>query len=82
LPIITTEAATEDAFKDRQNVFFVPPGDATALAAAIGAVMDDDGLRRQLREGAAELARTWFSWETVLDRTVEALGASTEAHVQ
>lgn len=78
LPIITTRAVfVESAFEDRRNVLFVPPRDASALAAAVTEVRADNTLRERLRQGAARLTATWFSWETVLDRTLEAFVAPT-----
>jgi polysaccharide biosynthesis protein PslF len=72
LPIVTTRGSdVEEAFRDGQNLLFVPPGDAPALAEAIRAVRGDAVLRERLRTGAADLAATWFSWEAALDRTIE-----------
>jgi glycosyltransferase involved in cell wall biosynthesis len=43
----------------------VAPGDAAAMAAALGEALSDDGAGAACRRGAAELARR-FSWERVL----------------
>ena len=41
------------------------------MADALEAVMSDEGLRRRLGRGAAELARARLSWERVMDDTLE-----------
>jgi glycosyltransferase involved in cell wall biosynthesis len=41
----------------------VPKGDATALAAAIGALLDDPARRSELGAAARRRARKTFSWD-------------------
>jgi glycosyltransferase involved in cell wall biosynthesis len=48
----------------------VPPGDAGALAEAIGALLADPGERERLAERAREAARGPYSWDAIAERTV------------
>jgi glycosyltransferase involved in cell wall biosynthesis len=45
----------------------VPPGDAGALARALGTLLSDHGRRRALAARAAELARGPYSWDAVAE---------------
>ncbi len=56
------------------NGLLVPPGDAGALAGAIGRALDDDGLRRRLIDGGLSTARA-HDWAGVVDR-LEAIYAT------
>lgn len=72
LPVVTTRPAKlEPDFRDGENVLLCPPKEPEALADAVAAVMSDEGLRRRLGRGAAELARARLSWERVMDDTLE-----------
>ena len=74
LPIITTQGAiVEQPFVHGENVFLCPPKNPEAMAAAIETVMDSPGLQQRLRVGARELTQEWFSWNRVVERTIEAL---------
>jgi hypothetical protein len=46
------------------------------MATAIEAVMDEAGLREQLRAGALQLADEWFSWQKAIDHILETLTAA------
>jgi glycosyltransferase involved in cell wall biosynthesis len=46
----------------------VPYGDVVALQEALRAVLEDEGLRGRLREGARRLVREEFDWSKVVDR--------------
>jgi len=48
----------------------VPPGDATALAAAIGALLADPQRRAELGAAAARAAAGPYSWDAVAERTL------------
>jgi polysaccharide biosynthesis protein PslF len=75
VPIITTRGEfTEEQFSHGENVFLCPPDSSSALAAAVDAVMNDLQLRERLRAGVERLAREWFSWDRVIDRTIDACG--------
>lgn len=76
LPIISTRASVVDpAFVDGENVLLCPPKNPAAMADAIGRLMDDAELRDRLAAGARRLAREWFSWERVVEKTLAAIGA-------
>ncbi|NIP81683.1 MAG: glycosyltransferase, partial [Gemmatimonadetes bacterium] len=45
-----------------------PPGDASALAAAITRLLDDPHLGRRLGEAGRRHVEARFSWDAVLDR--------------
>jgi glycosyltransferase involved in cell wall biosynthesis len=56
LPAIATPVgAIAEVFTDDENVLFVPPGDVSALAAAILRIVDDQRLRARLGQGAKKL---------------------------
>jgi glycosyltransferase involved in cell wall biosynthesis len=74
LPLIATQGNhLEEQFIHQKNVFLCPPNDHRALALAIETVIDQPELRAQLGQGALELARQWFSWETATSRMIAAL---------
>jgi glycosyltransferase involved in cell wall biosynthesis len=74
LPIITTKGRTlESAFVDQENLLLCQPEDPDSLASAISLIMDNQALRRRLRQGAQKLAAEHFSWDNALNRTVAAL---------
>ena len=51
-PIATPVGGIPDILEDGDNGLLVPPGDPTALAAAIMRLASDDALRRRLGERA------------------------------
>jgi glycosyltransferase involved in cell wall biosynthesis len=72
VPIVTTRPeALDPGIRDGENVLLCPPREPEALAAAVESLMDDEGLRRGLGRGAAELARARLSWERVMNDTLE-----------
>jgi len=74
LPIITTQGAyIEEAFVHQETVLLCPPKSPDAIAAAIMGLMDKPDLRQRLRIGAQKLSQEWFSWETAVNRTIQAL---------
>jgi glycosyltransferase involved in cell wall biosynthesis len=59
-----------EVVRDGETGFLAPPGDAAALAERIGALLDDESLRKRL--GAA--GRAWtlemFTWDRVVERVL------------
>lgn len=50
----------------------VPPGDPEAIAAAVRALLDDEGERARLGAAGRERVLALYSWASVARRTVEA----------
>ncbi len=77
-PILTTEPRVHlPELIHGQNVFLVPPGEPSALAAAIGQLGANPQLRQKIGAGARALAGQ-FRWETIAADTLElyrAIGA-------
>jgi glycosyltransferase involved in cell wall biosynthesis len=73
LPIITTEGnILESPFVHGKNVLLCPPKSPEKLAAAIESLICSAELRQRLSKGALEIAREWFSWDTAIERTLDA----------
>lgn len=66
--ITTTPQVTIPAFKQAENMLFVPPGDARALSAAIKTLYTSPGLCETLRQGAARLKHE-FEWSSIAQQT-------------
>jgi glycosyltransferase involved in cell wall biosynthesis len=83
-PIVATRGrADEPALIDRENVLLCPPRCPESLAAALRELVGSPSLQARLAEGARSLARRWFDWESVVDRTLAALSVaplSSEEH--
>ncbi len=81
LPVIATsvggvsEALGHDA-DGRRPGLLVPPGDATALAAAIRAFVTDSSLRSRLRRSVADRRRSLPSWSHTTARVAGALASA------
>jgi glycosyltransferase involved in cell wall biosynthesis len=57
IPVVASRVrALPELVRHGEDGLLVPPGDAAALADALAAIRDDDGLRARLREGAARAA--------------------------
>ena len=64
-PLITTYPAEPlPEFRHGDNMWLVPPDDAAALAAAVGALVADGALRARLGDGARALADL-FGWPSI-----------------
>jgi len=63
LPVISTPTGAIADLIGRDAGMLVPPGDAEALTAALWRVLDDDGLRQRLREGARRVRQRLPSWD-------------------
>jgi glycosyltransferase involved in cell wall biosynthesis len=70
-PIVATDLLTHTQVLNRETALLVPP-EAEAFAAAIGRLLDDPALAARLAQAAGELARTRYSREEYVARTVRA----------
>jgi glycosyltransferase involved in cell wall biosynthesis len=71
-PVIASAAGgIVDIVEDGRNGFLVPPGDADALAEAIGRMMEDPARARALGLQGREDAAARFSWDAIADRLAE-----------
>ena len=81
LPIVTTRGKSLEApFLDGENVRLCPPNDSVALAATIAELIHSPETRKRLAAGARKLAEDYFSWDRVIDSTLEALNAPLTGH--
>ena len=68
-PVVATAAGgIVDSVSDGETGLLVRDGDATALADALGKVLDDKKLRDHLVAGARDLVEREFSVETMIER--------------
>jgi glycosyltransferase involved in cell wall biosynthesis len=72
-PVVATTggALPEVAGPDGESALLVPPGDASALAAAIERVLDDPDLRVRLGRAGRERVVARYTWRAAAERTVE-----------
>ncbi|MFF5715411.1 glycosyltransferase family 4 protein [Streptomyces buecherae] len=72
-PLVATTggAIPEVAGPDGETCLAVPPGDAGALAQAIGRLLDDPALRARLGAAGRERVLRRFTWEQAARGTVE-----------
>jgi glycosyltransferase involved in cell wall biosynthesis len=76
-PIVGTRGrADEPALVDRENVLLCPPKSPDALAAVLEELIASPSLQAQLAMGARSLARRWFDWSSVVERTLAALSVT------
>jgi glycosyltransferase involved in cell wall biosynthesis len=61
-PLVASDLpSSREILRDGENALLVPPGDAPALAAALGRLLDDPLLARRLAEAAWREAAA-YSW--------------------
>ena len=72
-PLVATTggAIPEVAGADGETCLAVPPGDAGALAAALGRLLDDAGLRARIGTAGRERVLARFTWERAAELTAE-----------
>ncbi|WP_328944907.1 glycosyltransferase family 4 protein [Streptomyces sp. NBC_00250] len=72
-PLVATTggAIPEVAGADGETCLAVPPGDAGALAAALGRVLDDSALRARLGAAGRERVLSRFTWAKAAQGTAE-----------
>ncbi len=76
LPVVSTTAGSiPEVIEHEQSGLLVPPGDATALAAAVRGLIDEPARARALGEAARARVRERFTWQAVAAR-FEALYAA------
>ncbi len=73
VPLVATTggALPEVAGGSGETALLVPPGDAGALASAIGSLLDDASLRTRLARAARARALERFTWRSAAKATVE-----------
>ena len=73
LPVVATTggALPEVVGRDGDTALLVPPGDAPALARAMGRLLDDPGLRRRIGEAGKARALRSFSWRAAAEATAD-----------
>jgi glycosyltransferase involved in cell wall biosynthesis len=66
LPVVSTRSVgVVDCLRDGDNGLLVAPGDVGALAAALGRVLDDAGLRARLAGRALDEVRASYAWPAI-----------------
>ncbi|MER7842969.1 glycosyltransferase family 4 protein [Kitasatospora sp. NPDC096077] len=77
-PLVATTggAIPEVAGPDGGTCLAVPPGEADALAAALGRLLDDPRLRAELGAAGRERVLARFTWERAAELTAEAYRAA------
>lgn len=71
-PVIASAAGgIVDIVRDGRNGILVPPGDAAALSAAIGRMMDDPQAAREMGIHGRQDVERDFSWDAIADRLAE-----------
>jgi glycosyltransferase involved in cell wall biosynthesis len=73
LPLVATQvgALPEIVGSDESAGLLVPPGDAEALATALGRLLDDPELRRRLGAAGRRRVQERFTWRAAAAGTAE-----------
>jgi phosphatidyl-myo-inositol dimannoside synthase len=75
-PVVAARAGgIPDAVADGVTGVLVPPGDAAALALELAALLGDEARRAELGRRGRERVLADFTWDRVVERTLEALDA-------
>jgi len=76
VPVVATAVdGTPEIVRDGETGLLVPPGEAPALAAALGRVLHDGDLRARLAARALEVGRAEYTWAANAVRTAEVYAA-------
>jgi glycosyltransferase involved in cell wall biosynthesis len=79
LPVVGCAVGPVPALVGPEAGLLVPPGDVAALAAALGALMDDAGLRASMGAAAHARAASLPTWDSCAARVLAALRAAIRA---
>jgi glycosyltransferase involved in cell wall biosynthesis len=84
VPLVTTTggALPEVVGPNGDTALLVPPGDPSALATQIVAVLDHEGLRNRLSEGGRRRVLDRFTWRRTAEGTAEHYYRELEAHAR
>ncbi len=82
VPVVATTAGAlpEVVGRDGQAGLLVEPGSAPALAAAIGALLDQPEKRREMGIAGRKRVLSCFTWRRACERTVETYREAIRAH--
>ena len=82
VPIVATTggALPEVVGRDGETALLVPPGDPSALAAALGRVLDDVELRTRIGPAGRQRVLERFTWRKTAEGTVEHYRALLDEH--
>jgi glycosyltransferase involved in cell wall biosynthesis len=82
VPTVATTggALPEVVGRDGETALLVPPGDPSALAAALGRALDDAELRARIGDAGRERVLERFTWRKTAEGTVEHYRALLEEH--
>lgn len=79
LPVLGCDVGPVPALVGPAAGLLVPPGDAAALAAALGRLMDDGALRAAMGRAALARAAALPTWDACAERFVGAVAAAVRA---
>ena len=75
VPVVaTTAGGLPEAVADGETGLLAPPGDADALAAQVGRLLDDAALRARLAEAGPRRVRASFGLDALADRMLQVYG--------
>lgn len=79
LPVVAWRGAETDFPVTEAGVMLVPENDKDSLAKALTRLLTHEELRLQLCARSAHAYQTWFSWDRIAQRFLEALGTESSA---